>query len=103
MLYAHGIDVSTSCCIIPRVSKALARRKNNYVHFTLPEYLKNIKQSFYDIDSIPYVFGAIDGTHIRISSPGGDEAGKFINRKGFCNDYGESGSEAHKESTDNVR
>lgn len=38
---------------------------------------------FHTIARFPKVIGAIDGTHIRILSPGGEEAENFRNRKGY--------------------
>ncbi|KAJ3658697.1 hypothetical protein Zmor_010422 [Zophobas morio] len=40
-------------------------------------------QDFFEIASFPRVSGAIDYTHIKIQSPGGDDADIFRNRKGY--------------------
>lgn len=45
--------------------------------------LTETKQSFYNIRGFPRVIGAIDCTHIRIQSPGGNNAELFRNRKGY--------------------
>ena len=74
----------TVCRIIQSVSIALAHKKGQYLF--LPRNrntIKAITNEFYNIDSFPNVVGAIDCTHIRISNPGGEEAQRFINRKGF--------------------
>jgi hypothetical protein len=42
-----------------------------------------VKEKFYNIGRFPCVIGAIDCTHIRIQSPGGENAEVFRNRKGY--------------------
>lgn len=69
--------------IIKRVSEAIARLKNNYISFPEGELLNDTKRDFWRIGQFPGVVGAIDCTHIKIVSPGGDNAELFRNRKGF--------------------
>lgn len=45
--------------------------------------LNSVKEEFYSIASFPDVIGAIDCTHVRIQSPGGENAERFRNRKGY--------------------
>jgi nuclease HARBI1 len=47
------------------------------------EDVRKIQHSFYNISGFPGVLGAIDGTHIRIQSPGGANAEVYRNRKGY--------------------
>ncbi|XP_023209585.1 putative nuclease HARBI1 [Centruroides sculpturatus] len=74
---------SSVCRIIKTVSKALGSLSKKYIAFpsTMLEYRKVIKK-FYDIAKFPGVIGAIDCTHIPISSPG-TNAELFRNRKGY--------------------
>lgn len=53
---------------------------------TEPQDLASIKQQFYNMitpHGIPNVIGLIDGTHVKVYSPGGEEAERFRNRKGY--------------------
>ncbi|XP_050315612.1 putative nuclease HARBI1 [Anthonomus grandis grandis] len=42
-----------------------------------------ISTDYYNISRFPKVIGCVDGTYIRIQSPGGDDAEVFRNRKGY--------------------
>lgn len=73
------------CCILVRVSDAIARERPNYVKMPQPqteEEMKAASHAFADIASFPRVIGTIDCTHIKIQSPGGDQAEQYRNRKG---------------------
>ncbi|XP_067208392.1 putative nuclease HARBI1 [Linepithema humile] len=76
-----GIHKSTACRIIKKVTIALASECHRYIRF--PENTERIRQQFYNIAKFPRVIGAIDCTHVKIQSPGGEEAEVFRNRKGF--------------------
>ena len=67
--------------IVKDVSTALARRGRDFIKF--PDEVIPMVQEFKDIRGFPQVTGLIDCTHIRISSPGGDQAERYRNRKGF--------------------
>lgn len=78
------VDQSTVSRTVKRVSAAIAVQRHNFIKF--PETVGEVRlamESFYEIDSFPHVVGAIDGVHIRIANPGGDDAMRFINRKGW--------------------
>lgn len=47
------------------------------------EEIMQSKQKIFNIARFPRVIGAIDCSHIRIQSPGGDNAEIFRNRKQF--------------------
>lgn len=56
-----------------------------------PEEIEKTKIEFYLIHKFPNVIGIVDGTHIPILSPGGDDAETyqtknmvFINTQGVC-------------------
>ncbi|KAL4702659.1 hypothetical protein ACJJTC_012288 [Scirpophaga incertulas] len=79
-----GIHSSTICCIIKKVTEAIASFRPMFI--TLPRSDEDIRKSqeeFYKIARFPRVISAIDGTHIRVQSPGGNTAEEFRNRKGF--------------------
>lgn len=66
-----GVSKSTAGRIIPKVTRALITLKND--HIFLPRTAQEInvaQQQFYEIARFPRVLAAVDGTHIRIQSPG---------------------------------
>lgn len=70
--------------IVKRVSNAFARHLQTYVNF--PNHLnerRRITEKFYQKANFPRVIGCIDCTHVRIISPGGENAEVFRNRKGW--------------------
>lgn len=79
-----GIHKSTASRIIRSVTIKLAALRSRYINFpeTAAERRK-VVQEFYDIAKFPRCIGAIDCTHIRIRSPGGDNAELYRNRKKF--------------------
>ena len=69
--------------IIKRVSEAIARLRNNYIIFPEGDFLDQLKLDFWRICAFPNVVDAIDCTHIKIPSPGRENAELFRNRKGY--------------------
>ena len=45
--------------------------------------IQKVKAEFYKIRQFPNVIGCIDGSHVPIQSPGGENAEIFRNRKGY--------------------
>ncbi|XP_031328675.1 putative nuclease HARBI1 [Photinus pyralis] len=79
-----GIHKSTAAQIIKRTVTALCQLRRDYIYFPRdPEEQHNVKAKFCNIAAFPRVLGALDGTHIRIQSPGGQQAETFRNRKGY--------------------
>ncbi|KAI4455470.1 hypothetical protein MML48_9g00002315 [Holotrichia oblita] len=79
-----GMHVSTVSRIIKRVSAIIAALGRRYIKFPdTQEAIKACQRKFYDVASFPRVIGAIDCTHIKIESPGGNDAELFRNRKSF--------------------
>ncbi|KAG5868041.1 hypothetical protein JTB14_001733 [Gonioctena quinquepunctata] len=79
-----GTHLSTVSRIVKRVGRALASKSRRFI--CMPERLQDITRGqfdFYEIARFPRVIGAVDGTHIRIQSPGGEDAEVFRNRKGY--------------------
>lgn len=79
-----GVSQPSVCRVVHRVSEAIARQRPNFIK--MPETEDEIRQAnaaFFDIAKFPRVIGAIDCTHIKIQSPGGDHAEHYRNRKGW--------------------
>ncbi|XP_049699813.2 putative nuclease HARBI1 [Helicoverpa armigera] len=79
-----GIHSSTMCRIIKKVTEAIASLRTIFINLPRSdEDIRSTQLEFYKIARFPRVVSAIDGTHIRIQSPGGNTAEEFRNRKGF--------------------
>ncbi|XP_071631802.1 putative nuclease HARBI1 [Temnothorax longispinosus] len=79
-----GIHKSTMCRIIKKVTEAIASLRPRYINFpNSDQSLRDTKRRFYNIARFPKVVGAIDCTHVKIQSPGGEEAEVYRNRKGI--------------------
>ncbi|XP_023312542.1 putative nuclease HARBI1 [Anoplophora glabripennis] len=97
------ISKSSVSRIVKRVSVAISRLAPRFIKF--PRNLLDVNQTknkFYDIASFPNIIGAVDGTHIRILSPGGDDAEVFRNRKNYFSLNVQVISNANMEITDIV-
>lgn len=77
-----GISKSTVSRIVSKVSAAIASMRRRYVTFPSVQERPSIVQQFYDMYNFPGIVGAIDCTHIKIQSPGGNRAEIYRNRKG---------------------
>jgi hypothetical protein len=78
-----GIHKSTTSRIIYKVSRALALLAREFIKFPNNQAeINEIKRGFY-IARFPGCIGAIDCTHVKIQSPGGENAEEYRNRKGF--------------------
>lgn len=83
-----GCCRSTVCVILPQVSSAIARLRPQFIKMpTSADDMREASMAFYRFASFPSVIGAIDCTHIKIQSPGGDQAELFRNRKGDLLSY----------------
>ncbi|XP_046975193.1 putative nuclease HARBI1 [Vanessa cardui] len=79
-----GMSISTSHRIIHQVSSAIASLHKEYIRFpTTRQEIRKEQDCFYRIARFPKVIGAMDCTHIRIASPGGEHAELYRNRKGY--------------------
>ena len=66
-----GVSISTASRVVARVSMAIASISRTKIK--MPESNEEIRltqQAFYENYKFPKVIGCIDGTHIRIQSPG---------------------------------
>lgn len=79
----NNVAKSTICRTIKRVSQKIAALKPVYIKMPRMDEIPSVKSSFYAIRHFPGVIGAIDCTHVRIQSPGGNNAELFRNRKGY--------------------
>ena len=71
---------STSCLtILCRHKKKLLRK---FITWPTPAIMDRYAQEFQDLHQIPYVVGAVDGSHIPIVAPR-LHAADYYNRKGF--------------------
>ncbi|TGZ46663.1 Uncharacterized protein DBV15_12231 [Temnothorax longispinosus] len=79
-----GVSISTASRVIAKVSMAIASLSATMINMPQSNVeIRTTQQAFYDMYKFPRVIGCIDGTHIRIQSPGGKHAEEFRNRKGF--------------------
>ncbi|VEN62940.1 unnamed protein product [Callosobruchus maculatus] len=65
-----AMDVSTVSRIIAKVSCAIARLFPLYVRMPQQQELVKEQNKFYNVARFPRIIGMVDGTHIRIQSPG---------------------------------
>lgn len=66
-----GLSESSMCRIVPEVSKAIAKLKNETIYFPRNNTEKNeAYEKFYDIAGFSNVIGTIDCTHVKISGQG---------------------------------
>nr|CAI5840540.1 unnamed protein product [Callosobruchus analis] len=77
------MDVSTASRIVKMVSQAIARLFAAYVKMPQEQDFVREQTKFYAIAKFPRVIGIVDGTHIRIQSPGGENAEVYRNRKSY--------------------
>lgn len=77
-----GLHRTTVSRIISRVTDAICRLKDRFIAFPLTRDAQQVtKEKFYDMKEFPNILGAIDGTHIFISTPTKDEH-LYVSRKG---------------------
>ncbi|GFX83872.1 putative nuclease HARBI1 [Trichonephila clavipes] len=83
---ADLFDVSqpTVCRVVHRVSEAIASLLPDFIHLPVnrEEHTK-VSRKFFSIAGFPKVIGALDGTFVRIVSPGGEDAERFRCRKNY--------------------
>lgn len=79
-----GVSKAAACTCVKKVSRAIAELRSTYIKMpTSPEDLRKTMEEFYEIARFPHVVGAIDCTHVKLQSPGGNQAENFRNRKGY--------------------
>lgn len=79
-----GVDKSTICRTLHRVTVAIAALRVKYVKFPETDVERHeTMQAFFKKSKMPGILSAIDCTHIPIQSPGTDDAEIYRNRKGY--------------------
>lgn len=76
-----GVSVSSASRTIKNVSYAIAGLSGSFVKIPVHE-ITETRLKMFKIARFPLVFGAIDCTHVRIQSPGGESSESYRNRKG---------------------
>lgn len=79
-----NVHRTTVCRAIWRVAQAVASLRPQFVK--MPQGEREINQTkcnFFNLAQFPNVIGAVDCTHVKIISPGGVDAERYRNRKGF--------------------
>lgn len=79
-----GVSRPTAHRVIHKVTRAIGGLSSTYIRFpqTSTE-IRSTQVDFYNIARFPKVIGALDCTHVKIISPGGDYAETFRNRKSW--------------------
>lgn len=79
-----GFHKSTASRVISKVVRVIAQLYRQFINMPQsPEELRSVKRNLYSVSRFPNCIGAIDCTHVKIQSPGGDNAEIFRNRKNF--------------------
>ncbi|XP_052251991.1 putative nuclease HARBI1 isoform X1 [Dreissena polymorpha] len=74
------VDKGTVSRVVKSVVSQLCSLKNRFITFpTTAEVVRREQNAFYNMHGFPCVIGCIDGTHVRILSPGSPA----VNRKNF--------------------
>nr|XP_037273588.1 LOW QUALITY PROTEIN: putative nuclease HARBI1 [Rhipicephalus microplus] len=78
------IPQSTVCRAVGKVTMLIAKHLYSIlVRFPHPAEFQQVMRDFYEVAEFPGVTGCIDCTHVRIKSPGGENAEVFRNHKGY--------------------
>lgn len=78
-----NISQTTVNKIIHKVTRHIALLKPRYIKMPTHEDLNEVMYDFFTLAGFPRVVGAIDCTHIKITSPGGNNSEMYRNRKGY--------------------
>ncbi|XP_053382450.1 putative nuclease HARBI1 [Mercenaria mercenaria] len=77
-----GVDISTVSRVVRDVTDVLFGLKDQFIKFPVTDHdRRRIMSGFYAIRGFPSVIGCIDGTHVKIISPGYPDEAAFVNRK----------------------
>ncbi|KAK4308443.1 hypothetical protein Pmani_019864 [Petrolisthes manimaculis] len=77
------MSTASVCKYVKIIAMATARQASHHIHFPEPDEARSLGSQFYDIAGMPGVIGCIDGFHVKIISPGRDNAETYRCRKGF--------------------
>ncbi|XP_022175254.1 putative nuclease HARBI1 [Myzus persicae] len=82
--YFTGVSESSACRYVRQACRAIARHRSKFIYFPKNVVdMRKVVNGFYSLCRFPKVVGAVDCTHVKIQSPGGDNAETFRNRKGY--------------------
>lgn len=77
-----NVHKSTVCRIVKKVTHHIAVLRPDFIQMpTTEEEIRQTKVKFFNVCQFPGVLGCVDGTHIPIESPGGNESELYRNRK----------------------
>lgn len=79
----QDISKSSAGRAVREMAQLIAYLAPDYIKFPQPEEAHRLAQKFYEVAGMPGVLGCVDGTHIPIRSPGGDNVEMYRCRKGF--------------------
>lgn len=65
-----GMHQTTASRLIKKVAEAIARLRHMHVQMPTGNEIIQVQNDFYQLARFPGVVGCIDGTHIKIKSPG---------------------------------
>ncbi|KAK5647851.1 hypothetical protein RI129_002743 [Pyrocoelia pectoralis] len=68
----------------------------------MPDNMQQVQNDFFDIAAFPRVGAAIDCTHVKIQSPGGNDAELFRNRKNYFSINVQAACDSHLKILDIV-
>lgn len=74
--------------VVKSVTYEIANLSSEFIK--MPETIENIrktKSGFFELGGFPNILGCVDGTYIKIQSPGGDNGELYRNRKTFFFQY----------------
>ena len=74
-----NVHKSTVSRVVNSVTSVLCRRLDKFVCF--PDNLQQLKADFFELAGMPGIVGAVDGTHVRIQAPSGDQEYLYVNRR----------------------
>ncbi|XP_045106151.1 putative nuclease HARBI1 isoform X1 [Portunus trituberculatus] len=77
------MSAASVCRFVRRIATAIASTAPRHIHFPDHQEAHAIVNEFYRIAQLPGVIGCVDGIHIKIKSPGGDDPEQYRCRKGF--------------------
>nr|CAI5842222.1 unnamed protein product [Callosobruchus analis] len=78
------MNQSTVSRIVGKVSRAIAGLRNRFIKMpSTPEDILCCQNNFHRLARFPRVIGCIDGTHVKIYSPGGEDGEVYRNRKSY--------------------
>ena len=78
-----NVSKATVCRVVDKVTCEIALLRSKYVRMPTAQERPSVAAQFFEIAGFPRIIGAVDCTHIKIVSPGGNRAELYRNRKGY--------------------